>query len=168
LLPDGEYTDIVDGLGLGGGGVMVNGSDPEVPPPGAVLTTEICTVPWLARSPAETNIVSWALFTKPVGFVWPFHCTKDLPETKFSPTTEMENNEEPATTELGSIDRITGAGIVAGGGGVTGCVILNTAAFDVPPPGAGLNTVTNASPTWLRSANESDASILEPGPELPK
>src|SRR5690606_20638897 len=58
------------------------------------------------------------------------------------------NGPSPAATDAGDRLAATGAGFGAG-------VIVNVAAFDVPPPGAGVDTTTDALPTDATS----DAAI---------
>lgn len=61
----------------------------------------------------------------------PFHWTTEL-ETKLVPFIVRVKLEPPAIVEVGEIEVVVG----------TGLFIVNVCAFDVPPPGVGLRTVT--------------------------
>jgi hypothetical protein len=61
----------------------------------------------------------------------PFHCTTEL-LTKLVPLTVNVNAPEPALAVVGEIDVVVG----------TGLFTVNATEFEVPPPGAGLVTVT--------------------------
>lgn len=63
----------------------------------------------------------------------PFHCTTET-SLKFVPVTVSENPAEPASAEFCESEPNVG----------NGSSIVNVTAEDVPPPGAGLNTVTEA------------------------
>lgn len=80
----------------------------------------------------DTNVVVRGL---------PFHATEE-DGTKFVPVTAKVNAAPPATAELGASSAITGGGKL----------IVNVAAVEVPPPGAGVETVTIAVPTVAMSA----------------
>lgn len=60
-------------------------------------------------------------------------------ESKFVPLTVKVNWPLPTTIEVGEI-------LVTAGARVPGASVVNIAAFDVPPPGPGLNTVTASVP----------------------
>ena len=70
----------------------------------------------------------------------PFHCTVEA-ATNPLPVTVSVNAPDPATVEAGEICAVAGAGLL----------MLNVAAVDVPPPGAGFTTVTAAVPALVRS-----------------
>jgi len=65
----------------------------------------------------------------------PFHCTTD-DVVKPVPRTLMDVVGEPTTRVLGEIDVMTGVG--------GGTMMLSVAEGEVPPPGAGLVTVTGS------------------------
>ena len=68
----------------------------------------------------------------------PFHCTT-VPDTKFDPFAVSVNPAPPALADVGLTLERDGFGF--------GCeLIVNVAAPDVPPPGAGEKTVTLAVP----------------------
>ena len=74
--------------------------------------------------------------------VWrglPFQRTSE-PGTNPDPFTVSVNAGPPTSAEVGLIVLIRGSGLALG-------VIVNVDAFDSPPPGEGLNTVTAAEPT---------------------
>jgi hypothetical protein len=74
-----------------------------------------------------------------VGRPPPFHCTTELP-TKSEPNTVKVNAGSPGVALVGERENIVGTGLVP-------LVIVKFTAFDVPPPGAGLITVTATMPT---------------------
>jgi hypothetical protein len=79
------------------------------------------------------------LLTKPVGRSELFQRTTE-PGTKFVPFTVSANTcPAPAVRLEGARDVIVGTGLEEG-------KIVNIRAFDVPPPGAEVNTVTLAVP----------------------
>jgi len=80
----------------------------------------------------ETNVVA---------SVFPFHFTVDV-ETKFVPFTVNVNCAPPAVAQVGPIELVVG----------TGLLIVNVCGFDVPPPGAGFTTVTDAVPAFATRA----------------
>jgi hypothetical protein len=71
----------------------------------------------------------------------PFHWTVDV-ETKFAPVTVSVKPDVPATRAFGVSDAIVG----------TGLSIVKVRGLDVPPPGAGVETVTEAVPAVAMSA----------------
>src|SRR6266850_8179408 len=139
-------TDAVGGLRLemvGTGLMIVRVCGLDVPPPGAELTTVTCGVPATATSAGGIVAVSCVAETYVVGRAAPFQRTTE-PATKFVPVTVRVNPEAPAWTRFGL------SPVVAG----TGFVIVKVCGLDVPPPGAGLNTVTGRAPAVARSAVE--------------
>jgi len=139
LLP----ATVVAGLMLlivGAGLLMVNVTAPDSPPPGAGLKTVTFAVPAVAMSLAGMAAVSWVLETKVVGRSFPFQRTTE-PVTKFVPVTVRVNPPLPATVVAGLIVVIVGDGFV----------MVKVAVLDVPPPGAGLKTVTFAVPAVATS-----------------
>jgi hypothetical protein len=71
----------------------------------------------------------------------PFQSTTEL-VSNFVPDMATVNAAPPATAELGVIR------VMVGGGGM----IVNAAGAEVPPPGAGVETVTEAVPGVAMSA----------------
>src|SRR6267378_4608570 len=114
--------------------------DPEVPPPGAAVATVICAVPAAATSAAAMAAVSWVGLTKVVVRAAPFHCRLE-PLTKLVPVTVSVKAALPADVLVGDSVESVGDGLVT----------LNVCAAEVPPPGAGVTTVTDAIAAVARS-----------------
>src|SRR5207302_10332826 len=76
----------------------------------------------------------------------PFQRTTE-PATKFVPVTVSVNCGPPATASAGVSAVVAGTGLLA-------AVIVKVCGLDVPPPGAGLKTVTGAVPAVAMSAAE--------------
>jgi hypothetical protein len=119
---------------------IVNMSAFDAPPPGAGLNTVTLAVPALAMSLAGIAAVACVALTYVVVRFDPFHLTTDV-LTKPDPFTVSVNAGPPGAATLG--DSVLSTGI--------GLLIVNVRAFDVPPPGAGLNTVTLAVPAFTMS-----------------
>ena len=115
----------------------------DVPPPGAGLNTVTCAVPAVPRSGAAIVDVSWVAETNVVARSAPFHRTIE-PEMKFVPVTVSVNPDPPTTAAAGLSPVVAGTGLLGG-------AIVKVCALDVPPPGAGLNTLTCAVPAVTRS-----------------
>src|SRR5439155_593156 len=130
-------------VGLGFGAVIVNVCGLEVPPPGAGVNTVTEAVPAVAMSAAVICAVSCVLLPNVVVRWPPFHCTMDE-LMKFVPVTVSVNAAPPATAVLGERELSVGLGF--------GAVIVNVCGLEVPPPGAGLKTVTEAVPAVAMSA----------------
>ena len=96
----------------------------------------------LAMSAARMVAVSWVALTKVVVRLLPFHCTTDA-GIKPLPVTVRVNAGPPCGALLGARVESTGMGLTA--------VIVKDRALEVPPPGAGVNTVTWAVPGLARS-----------------
>lgn len=124
---------------------MLNVSALDVPPLGAGLTTVTCALPAVLMSVARTDAVSWILLTNVVASFAPFHSTEEV-ETKFDPLTVSVKLAPPARALLGESDVAFG----------TGLLTVNVAGGELPPPGAGLLTVTLKVPA---------AAISEAGTE---
>src|SRR3984893_1733790 len=120
--------------------LIVNVSAPDAPPPGAGLNTVTEAVPELARSMAGTLAVTRVALTNVVVNATPFHCTTE-PLTKLLPFTVSVNVSKPAIAKVRNSDVDTG----------TGLLIVKVSGFDVPPPRAGLNTVTGTVPELAMS-----------------
>jgi hypothetical protein len=80
----------------------------------------------------ETNVV-----TSEVAF----HFTVDV-GTKFVPFTVKVSCAPPAVAQIGLIELVVGVGLL----------IVNVCGFDVPPPGGGFTTVTEAMPAFATRA----------------
>src|SRR5262249_53297239 len=126
-------SDVIVGAGFVW--LIVNVAATEVPPPGAGLNTVTEAEPAAARSLAAIEAWSLVVLTNVVVRAAPFQLTTEL-VTKPVPFTASVNAALPATTTLGESD------VTAG----TGLFTAKLAAAEVPPPGAGLNTVTAAEP----------------------
>ncbi len=113
----------------------------EVPPPGAGLNTVTWAVPAVAMSAAVIAAVNWVEETKVVVRFDPFHRTTE-PATKLLPLTVSVKAGPPAVAEEGLRLVVVG----------TGLLIVKVRAPEVPPPGVGLNTVTEAVPAVAMSA----------------
>src|SRR5882724_458453 len=128
-------------VGLGFGALMVNVCAVDAPPPGVGVNTVTDALPAFAISLAEIAAWSCVLLTNVVVRLLPFQRTTDDP-TKFVPIAVSVNAASPATALVGEIDVSVGAGLL----------IVNVCALEVPPPGVGLNTVTDAVPPVAISA----------------
>lgn len=105
----------------------------DVPPPGVGVTTVTLAVPTLAMSVAGIAAVNCVALTKVVVRGLPFHCTVE-PLTKLLPLTVKVKAAPPAVAPFGFKLVIEGRGLL----------MANVAASEVPPPGAGVVTVTLA------------------------
>src|SRR5438477_80722 len=112
----------------------------DVPPPGAAVVTVTLATPATARSVAGIAAVSWVALTKVVVRVAPFHLTV-LPLTKPVPATVSVKAGPPTRALLGVRPVSVGAGLFT----------VNVCAAEVPPPGAGVTTVTCGVPAVARS-----------------
>lgn len=130
--------------GPAGAGLIVKITLPDVPPPGAGLKTDMLDVPAATISPDVITAVIVEDDTNVVVRDDPFHCTVELP-TKFVPVTVKVKSDPPAIVEVGEIETIVGTGFAA-------AVIVNVCALDMPPPGVGFATVTEAVPVAVTSA----------------
>ena len=115
----------------------------DVPPPGATLVTVTVDAPAVATSAARIAAVSWVALTNVVVRGLPLKFTTELP-TNFVPLTVSASAPEPAMTLTGCREVIAGVGLLA-------AVMVKVTAFDVPPPGAGLVTVTVGAPAATTS-----------------
>ena len=74
------------------------------------------------------------------------------PETKFVPVTVRVKEPLPAATHVGLSELVVGPGLL----------IVNVAELEVPPPGAGLTTVTDAVPPVATfAAGTTAVSLIE-------
>ncbi len=113
----------------------------EVPPPGAGVTTVTEAVPVAARSAAGIAAVSCVALTKVVVRAAPFHWTV-APFTKPLPVSVSVKPAPPTIALDGDSVASVGAGLL----------IVKVCAAEVPPPGAGVTTVTDAVPVAATSA----------------
>src|SRR5439155_14232400 len=113
------------------GGVLMNASALDVPPPGADDTTVTSAAPGLAMSAAAIAAVSLVVLTNVVGRGVPFHCSVEA-GTKLPPVTVSVNPRPPAVALLGTSMLSVGMGFPA--------MIAMACAVEVPPPGAGVKT----------------------------
>ena len=113
----------------------------DVPPPGAGFTTVIEAVSGVAIRAVVTVAVTCVEEPNVVASVVPFHLTVEV-ETKFVPVTVNVNCPPPAVAQVGLIELVVGIGLL----------IVNVCGFDVPPPGAGFTTVTDAVPAFATRA----------------
>lgn len=126
---------------VGTGLLMVKVALAEVPPPGAGLVTVTLTAPGVTTCAAVIAAVSCVALTNVVVDAVPLKLTTDV-ETKLVPFTVKVNEAAPAVT-------LGGESVVTVG---TGLFTVNTEAAEVPPPGAGLVTVTLTGPAVAMSA----------------
>ena len=130
-------SEVIVGAGL----FTVNAEFPDVPPPGVGLVTVTLKVPAVAMSPAVIAAVTCVALTKVVVLAAPLKFTTEL-ETKLVPFTVSVNAALPLVA-------FEGESVVIAG---TGLFTANGEAVDVPPPGAGLVTVTLTDPAAAMSA----------------
>jgi len=139
-----ELNAALDGCSVDATGVglemIANDKAPESPPPGVGLNTVTVAVPEVLRSAAVIAAVNCAELTYVVARFDPFHCTCDDGRNAV-PVTLSVNPPEPATAAVGAMTVADGAGFP----------IVKLRLADVPPPGAGLLTVTAAIPALARS-----------------
>jgi hypothetical protein len=109
----------------------------EAPPPGAGLNTVTVAVPGAAMSLAGTCAVRGPLLSV-VGRSFPFQRTTEL-GAKFVPITARVKVCSPTGAQLGSRELIVGMGFVP-------LLMAKLTRFELPPPGAGLVTITAAVP----------------------
>jgi hypothetical protein len=113
----------------------------EVPPPGAGFVTVTGKLPTVAMSAAVIAAVTCAALTKVVVLALPLNFTAEV-DTKPVPFTVRVNAAPPAVAPFGDSEVIVGAGLL----------IVKVCAPEVPPPGAGLVTVTFTGPAVAMSA----------------
>ena len=136
---DGE-SEVIDGGSKVLGAVMVNVAEFEVV---VELDTVMAAAPGKAVSAAVIAAVSCCVeFTNVVGRGEPFQFTTS-PFTNPVPfTVSVRLVGAQKGVDVGEIDEMAGG------------TIENEIAFEVPPPGAGLNTVTGIDATEAMSAAE--------------
>src|SRR5579863_10027363 len=137
----GEIVVIV-GTGL----FTVNATEFEVPPPGAGLVTVTPGVlPGVTTSLARIAAVNCVALTNVVTLAVPPKFTTDV-FTKLVPFTVSVNPADPATIFVGE-------SVVTVGTGFGAALMLKLMAVVVPPPGAGLVTVTGGVLIVVMSAS---------------
>ena len=133
----GGESDEITGTGL----LTVKLEAALVPPPGAGLTTVTRAICPCAMSLARMAAFNCMALTTVVFRAEPFHITAEV-DTNFLPLTVSVKAAPPAVTLEGESEVIAG----------TGLLIVNVCAAEVPPPGEGLNTTTDAVPAAEMSA----------------
>jgi hypothetical protein len=126
------FRDTAVGTGL----ATVNVNGPEAPPPGVGVETVTMSAAPVAMSDVLIAACKLVLETKVVERAPAFHWTVEE-GTKFVPVTVSVNAALPTRAELGLRAETVGAGLF----------VVNVSALEVPPPGAGVKTVTIAVPT---------------------
>jgi hypothetical protein len=114
-----------------------------MPPPGGGLKTATLLIPGTTMSPAETTVVKVALLRNVVLRLEPFNWMTEA-GSKPAPLTVKVKEEAPAVVELGLRPASVGAGSET----------VNDWPAEVPPPGAGLKTVTLITPGATKSMAE--------------
>jgi hypothetical protein len=125
---------------VGTGLLTANGEAPDVPPPGAGFVTVTLNVPAVAISATVIAAVNCVALTKVVVVAVPLKVTTEE-ELKFAPFTVKVNADPPARANVGESELIAGNGLLT----------VNEELADVPPPGAGLVTVTPRVPAVAMS-----------------
>jgi xanthosine utilization system XapX-like protein len=120
--------------------LTVNVEAAEVPPPGAGFVTVTGKLPTAAMSATVIAAVTWVALTKVVVRAFPLNFTEEV-ETKPVPFTVRVKAAPPAVAPFGESEVIVGAGLL----------IVKVCAPEVPPPGAGLVTVTFTEPAVAMS-----------------
>jgi hypothetical protein len=138
---DGDSCVIVGAVGIVLWTTKVTAFDG--PPPGLGLETTTAKLPTAPTSEALSEIVSWPLFTNVAAWDTPLKVTVD-DAIKPLPLTVRIREALPAEAEDG--DRL----VIVGSGLLAACTV-KPAATDVPPPGAGFETVTGKVPALARS-----------------
>jgi len=134
---------VIAGTGLFAAALMANVSAFDVPPPGTGFVTVTAGVPVLATSVARIDAVTFVALTKVVVRALPLNLTT-APLTKLDPLTVSVNAPDPAVA-------LAGWSVVIAGVGLFAALMVNVSAPEVPPPGVGVKTVTEAVPTAAMS-----------------
>jgi hypothetical protein len=130
--------EILEMVGTGLSTASVKAAD--VPPPGEGLNTVIERLAPVATSAAVIWAVNWLAFTNVVVRLLPLTRTTE-PEMNLLPFNVKVNAALPAVTLVGVILVKVGCGLLT----------VRVTAVDVPPPGEGLNTVTEMVPAEAMS-----------------
>ncbi len=133
-------------------GLMVKVWVFDVPPPGVGLSTVTEAVPAIVMSVAGMDAAIWVGDIYVVVRFALFHCTTER-LTKLLPVTVRVRVPPPAAAPEG-LRRV-----MAGTGFAVTASMVKLCAFEVPPPGVGLSTVTEAVPAIVMSAAGMDAAI---------
>jgi hypothetical protein len=123
----------------------------DLPPPGVGFITLTDAVPAVAMSLAGTEAVNFVPLTYFVVSALLFHCTVEV-ETKFFPNTVRVNAAPPAVALEG--ESAVGPGF--------GLLMVKVKPLDVPPPGVGFFTVTDAVPAVVMSLAGTEAVNFVP------
>jgi hypothetical protein len=126
---------------VGAGLFAVKFEGAEAPPPGAGLLTMTANDPAVAISGAVTAIVTCVALTN-VTVLAALLNVPVAPLTKFVPLMVRVKAAPPAVALVGENDVIVG----------TGLLTVKLLVIEVPPPGAGLVTVTPKVPAVAMSA----------------
>lgn len=132
---------VISGFGFGGV-VIVKIAAFDVPPPGGAVKTVILALPAVAISAVVTCAVNCVLLTNVVGSELPLMRTTEACE-KLVPLTVSVKPGLSVCTVVGLIVVMRGI--------PDGAAIVKVTAFEAPPPGEGLTTVTLGVPTVVRS-----------------
>jgi len=125
---------------VGAGLLMAKLMEDEVPPPGVGVLTATEAVPALATSVAAIAAWSWFELTNVVLLTLPFHRTVE-PLTNPFPFTVTVNAAPPDTALAGTTEVTVGAALL----------IAKLREDELPPPGAGVLTATEAVPALATS-----------------
>src|SRR5579859_4392463 len=126
---------------------MVNEIRLDVPPPGPGVKAVIESMAGTDRSLPKIVTFKWLLSTNTVGRLEPLICTV-VPWMKLVPVTVTWICLLAAPW----LNTHTGLMLVSDGTAwLPGCATVNDTAFDRPPPGPPVNTLTEEAPGWLTS-----------------
>jgi len=121
VLHEGVLFDEVveDDKELTVGGTIVNGSSPDVPPPGPIVNTSTCAVPWARKSEGGTVALScveltYVVASGEVTFPAFTHCTTEHGR-RFVPVTVSVNAGLPAAAPVCDKELAVGAASAAAG-----------------------------------------------------
>jgi hypothetical protein len=137
----GERPLIV-GMGLGPP-LILKFTEFELPPPSAGFVTNTCALTAVATAAASTDAVRLVELTNVVVRAVPPNVINEA-GTKFVPLTVSVKAAPPATALFGEIRAIVGTGLPP--------LMVKFTEFEVPPPGAGLVTLTGAVPVVAMAA----------------
>ena len=150
---DEGASEVIEGVRLSPW-LMVKAILPEVPPPGAGLNT----ITWAVPATAMSAVLMAACSCVPLPYVVvrlvPFQYTTE-PFINPFPFTVRVKAPVPAVADEGDNEVSDGAGLV-------GALMVKPVLVEVPPPGAGLNTVTWTVPAEAISAALMDTSNCVP------
>jgi len=122
----------------------------DIPPPGVGLTTVMLNVPAVVMSDDGIEAVILEDETKDVVRLPPSKLTVE-DALKPVPVTVIVKPESPTVLVSGEMLEVVG----------TGLLTVKVCAFEAPPPGVGLTTVTEWVPAVVRSAVKIVAETLE-------